>query len=104
MQGEGVEAALRWLLTPEGGLEDVSKAREAVEEVLAKKDANPRSLMYVDGPDVKFGPWGAGCSNPGCLKAALLVALQVRRCSEAVTRMMLTAETLRQWFGFAAYC
>eukprot|EP00198_Chlamydomonas_reinhardtii_P007969 XP_001697306.1 predicted protein [Chlamydomonas reinhardtii] len=71
---DGVEAAIRWALGPEGGVG--GKAAEVLAEVLAKKDAPPRSLMYLDGPDVKFGPWGAGCGNPGCLKAALLVAIQ----------------------------
>ena len=44
-------------------------------------------LMYLDGPDVKFGPWGAGCGNPGCLKAALLVAIQAsaRACLRGPT-------------------
>ncbi|GFR42156.1 hypothetical protein Agub_g3008 [Astrephomene gubernaculifera] len=76
--GGSVESALQWVLGPEGGLgERAVKSRDAVREVLEKKDVDPRSLMYgAPGPEVKFGPWGAGCSNPGCLKAALLVALQ----------------------------
>lgn len=42
-QGESVEAALVWVLGPDGGLAEKSKAREAVQEVLAKKDVKPRS-------------------------------------------------------------
>ncbi len=41
-QGGNVESALEWVLGPEGGLGDKSKAREAVQEVLSKKDINPR--------------------------------------------------------------
>lgn len=43
--------------------------------------------MYADGPEVKFGPWGAGCGNPGCLKAALLVAMQVSALAHGRARV-----------------
>ena len=40
-QSDGVEAAIRWALGPEGGVG--GKAAEVLAEVLAKKDAPPRS-------------------------------------------------------------
>lgn len=49
--------------------------------------------MYADGPEVKFGPWGAGCGNPGCLKAALLVAMQVSALVTPTRTRMLCIES-----------